>query len=96
MLFRPAKLVKSRFIEIFGTESFSLTEDTAFALSCSSLMEVRKKHKTRRHISRLLAGTKNYGGRNLYSLADQFRVSVGAMAIRLEELALIKKPAFRS
>jgi len=92
----PAKLVKSRFVEIFGTESFSLTEDTAFALSCSSLMEVKKKHKTLRHISRLLAGTKSYGGRNLYSLADQFRVSVEAMAIRLEELDLIEKPAHRS
>lgn len=92
----PAKLVKSRFVEIFGTASFSLTEDTAFALSCSSVMEVKKKHKTLRHISRLLAGTKTYGGRNLYSLADQFRVSVEAMAIRLEELNLIEKPAHRS
>lgn len=92
----PAKLVKSRFVEIFRTEHFSLTEDTAFALSCSSLMEVKKKHKTLRHISRLLAGTKSYGGRNLYSLADQFRVSVEAMAIRLEELDLIEKPAHRS
>ncbi len=92
----PAKLVQSRFIEIFGTKSFSLTEDTAFALSCSSLMKVRKKYKTLRHISRLLAGTKSYGGRNLYSLADQFRVSVGAMAIRLEELDLIERPAHRS
>ena len=92
----PGKLVKARFIEIFRTESFSLTEDTAFALSCSSLMEVRKKYKTLRHVSRLLAGTKSYGGRNLYSLADQFRVSVEAMAIRLEELNLIEKPAYRS
>ncbi|MDH3360476.1 MAG: ImmA/IrrE family metallo-endopeptidase [Desulfobulbaceae bacterium] len=92
----PAKLVKSRFIEIFGTEQFSLTEGSAFALSCSSLMEVKKRYKTLRHISRLLAGTKSYGGRNLYSLADQFRVSIEAMAIRLEELDLIVKPAFRS
>jgi Zn-dependent peptidase ImmA (M78 family) len=92
----PAKLVKSRFVEIFRTEHFSLTEDTAFALSCNSLMEVKKKHKTLRHISRLLAGTKSYGGRNLYSLANQFRVSIEAMAIRLEELDLIEKPAHRS
>lgn len=92
----PAKLVNSRFMEIFGTESFSLTEDTAFALSCSSLIEVREKHKTLRHLSRLLAGTKSYSGRNLYSLADQFHVSIEAMAIRLEELDLIEKPAHRS
>lgn len=92
----PAKLVRARFIELFGTDNFILTEDTAFALSCSSLSELKKKHRTRRDISRLLAGTKSYSGRNLYSLADQFRVSVEAMAIRLEELALIQKPAAHS
>ena len=87
----PAKLVKARFVELFGTESFVLTEDTAFALTCGSLSKAKKKYKTRRDISRLLAGTKSYGSRNIYSLADQFRVSVEAMAIRLEELSLIQK-----
>jgi len=92
----PAKLVKSRFVELFGTDNFSLTEESAFALSCSSLMDMKKTHKTLRNISRLLAGTKSYGGRNFHSLADQFRVSVEAMAIRLEELALIERPTYRS
>jgi len=91
----PAKLVKSRFVELFGTENFALTEDTAFALTCDSLSKVKKKHKTRRDISRLLASTKSYGGRNVYSLADQFRVSVEAIAIRLEELSLVQAPSAR-
>jgi len=88
----PAKLVKSRFVELFGTERFTLTESAAFALTCSSLVNAKNKYKTRRDISRLLAGAKSYGGRNVYSLADQFRVSVEAMAIRLEELSVIQKP----
>jgi len=92
----PAKLVRARFVELFGTESFALTEDSAFALTCDSLSKLKKKYKTRRDISRLLAGTKSYGGRNVYSLADQFRVSVEAIAIRLEELSLIQDPAARS
>ncbi|ATX79788.1 protein of unknown function (DUF955) [Mariprofundus aestuarium] len=92
----PAKLVKSRFVELFGTENFSLTEDAAFALTCDSLAKVKKRYKTRRDISRLLASAKSYGGRNVYSLADQFRVSVEAIAIRLEELSLVQAPTARS
>ncbi|NWF35871.1 ImmA/IrrE family metallo-endopeptidase [Mariprofundus sp. KV] len=88
----PARLVKARFVELFGTESFALTEDSAFALTCDSLTKAKKTLKTRRDIARLLAGSKSYGGRNVYSLADQFRVSVEAMAIRLEELSLIREP----
>jgi len=89
----PAKLVQERFVELFGNPPFELNEKTAFALTESSLMKAKKQYKTKRDISRLLAGAKSYAGRNVYSLADQFRVSVLAMAIRLEELSLIQNPA---
>lgn len=85
----PGKLVRTRFYDIFGTECFTLTDDAAFALSCASPDEVQKKCRTRRDLSRLLASTESYNGHYFPSLAVQFRVSTEAMAIRLEELALL-------
>lgn len=86
----PAKLVRARFMENFDTESFALNEDTAFALQCQSLSEVRKKCRSHRDLSRLLASAGSYNGRFFRSLANQFRVSIEAMAIRLEELSLVE------
>lgn len=86
----PAKLVKSRFVDMFGTEQFSLNENTAFALLCEPLHEVRKKCRSRRDLSRLLASSSCYNWRFFSSLANQFRVSIEAMAIRLEELSLVE------
>jgi len=86
----PAKLVMARFMEIFGTESFSLNEDTAFALQCRPLSEIRERCRTSRELSQLLASAGSYNGRFFPSLANQFRVSIEAMAIRLEELSLVE------
>jgi len=86
----PAKLVRSRFFEIFETEQFALNEETAFALQCESLSEVRNKCRSRRNLSRLLASSNCYNWRFFPSLANQFRVSIETMAIRLEELSLVK------
>jgi len=86
----PAKLVKARFLDIFASERFSLDEDTAFALLCQPLFEVRQQCRTPRQIGRLLASAGSYNGRFFPSLATQFRVSIEAMAIRLEELSLIE------
>lgn len=85
----PGKLVRARFSGLFGTERFELNEEIAFALSCTSLHEFRMKYRTRRDLARLLAGTECYNRRHFASLATQFRVSIGAMAIRIEELALL-------
>jgi len=86
----PEKLVRSRFVEAFGTECFALNEDTAFALLCESLTDVRKKFGRQRDLSRFLASAGSYNGRFFHSLANQFSVSFETMAIRLEELSLIK------
>lgn len=85
----PAKLVRERFTAAFKTERFISTDDTSFALCCLSLDEFQVKYTTQRSRSRLLASTESYSGRHFTSLATQFRVSVEAMAIRLEELNLL-------
>ncbi len=85
----PAKLVRSRFAEIFRESVFLLDENTSFALAGVSHSELQRKCKTRRDLSRLLASTERYDGRHFLSLAAQFHVSTETMAIRIEELALL-------
>jgi Zn-dependent peptidase ImmA (M78 family) len=86
----PAKLVRARFAQVFGTDRFILNDDTAFALLRKTPEEVQSQCPTRRELARLLASTEQYNGRFLRSLVEQFNVSIEAMAIRLEELALIE------
>lgn len=85
----PAKLLRECFFQRFGTECFVVTDDTAFALSRTTSEVVHDKNPTIRHLARLLATTETYNSRSFKSLAAQFRVSVGAMAFRLEELGLL-------
>lgn len=85
----PAKLVQSRFAQVFKVNMFSLNEDTSFALAGISPQELQGKYRTRRDFSRLLASAKRYDGRHFESLADQFGVSTESMAIRLEELDMV-------
>ena len=86
----PGKLLGACFNQRFGTKRFVLTDDTAFALTRTTSDAVRQKYPTRRHLARALAATESYNARPFQSLATQFRVSVGAMAIRLEELGLLE------
>lgn len=86
----PGKLLRKRFNQCFVTKRFVLTDDTAFALSRTASDAVREKNPTQRHLARALAMTETYNARSFQSLAAQFRVSVGAMAIRLEELSLLE------
>lgn len=88
----PEKLVKERFRAIFGVECFYLNEDTAFALGGFALSELHSKCPRRRDLAKLIARSGRYNGRQVRSLSDQFGVSVTAMAIRLEELDLVKDP----
>lgn len=85
----PEKLVRARFANCFATDYFVPNEETVFALSRSSLPDFHKKCKTLRDLSRTLANAEHYDGRRFISMARQFRVSIGAMAIRLEELGLL-------
>jgi len=50
-----------------------------------------KKSADMRQLSRMLASAEQFNGRHFVSLANQFKVSTGAMAIRLEELELVSK-----
>lgn len=86
----PGKLLREYFNQRFGTKRFVLTDDTAFALSRTTSDVVREKYPTQRHLARALAATESYNARTFQSLATLFRVSVGAMAIRLEELGLLE------
>lgn len=85
----PQKLIKTNFKKIFLTDRFSLNEGTAFALGLGDFMTLQEKFKTLRQLSRMLASAEQYNGRHFISLANQFRVSTEAMAIRLEELELL-------
>ena len=84
----PEKLVRSRFKSIFLADQFVLDETTAFALNAGTPKHLGTIEFVR-DLSRILAGAERYNGVNCISLADQFRVSIGAMAIRLEELNLV-------
>ena len=85
----PRKLVKTTFEKFFLTDKFFLSEETAFALSLGDLMELKKKATALRQLSKMLASAEHYNGRHFVSLANQFKVSTEAMAIRLEELELL-------
>ncbi len=85
----PQKLVKTTFEKFFLTNKFFLNEETTFALGLGDFMELKEKVTSLRQLSRMLASAEHYNGRHFISLANQFRVSTGAMAIRLEELELL-------
>lgn len=86
----PENLVKKVFKQKFRTEHLNINEDVAFGLGFSNIDELRKKIQNKKQLAQLVAGATHYHSNHFKSLAVQFRVSVGAMAIRLEELGLIR------
>jgi Zn-dependent peptidase ImmA (M78 family) len=86
----PARLVQARFAELFQAETFDLSEESAFALAGCSLSDFHRSHGTLRQVSRAVASAPRFNGRHFSPLNEQFRVSREAMAIRLEELALVR------
>ncbi len=85
----PQKLVSRTFERIFGKAPFELNDDTRFALSGNVPNPARWRPKSLRDLSRLLSSASRFNGSNILPLATQFRVSREAMAIRLEQLALV-------
>jgi len=85
----PENLVRRRFIQRFRTKCLYVTEEAAFGLGFLNTDELRKKIQNKEHLAQLVASTTNYHTNHFKSLAAQFRVSVGSMAIRLKELELI-------
>lgn len=85
----PAKLVRDRFLQAFGTSHFELTDDTAFALSATSVEKIFRVISRTRDLSYKLAETNHYGDKQFMPMNLMFGVSSTAMAIRLEQLGLV-------
>lgn len=85
----PEKRVNAAFADKFLKAPFSLTEESAFALMSQDIDSLRVRCRTHHDLARTLAAAAYYNGAHFTPLAQQFDVSVGAMAIRLEELNLI-------
>lgn len=85
----PKNLLSERFRTTFKLDQFTVNADTAFALNYASPNELRKKAGSKRGLAQILAAAELYDGTQIYSIAKQFGVSVGAMAIRLDELDLV-------
>lgn len=85
----PAKLLVSEFKARFAVTPFAINDETAFALTADSSDNLRMSVKNTRGLSRVLASADQFDGKSFKSLAERFRVSNEAMAIRLEELGLL-------
>ncbi len=79
----PEKLVRTEFELRFLTQRFELNENTEYALGVRSRGRIN-----RRQVSRVLASAVQFNGKYFYSLAEYFKLSVEAVALRLEELGL--------
>jgi Zn-dependent peptidase ImmA (M78 family) len=86
----PERLLRERFRTQFLAEHFVPTEETIFALIGAGPEEFSIRFNGLRALSLFLANTRTFNGRNFASLAQQFGVSGLAMAIRLEELSLVR------
>jgi IrrE N-terminal-like domain len=84
----PSKTLCSEFEKYFLCQTFALSTESIYALG--QYADAAAKCNGIRDLSRLLANAKSYNGQHYQkSLAELFNVSVGAMAIRLEELNLV-------
>ena len=86
----PEKQVRAAFRRRFLVDQFTLSENTAFALTGGSLRDLQKNLRNGRDLARKLAGAHSYNGSQFSSLAERFGVSIEAMVIRIEELGLVK------
>lgn len=86
----PSKLLRKAFLRRFLTECFELDDSTAFALRAAFLDDLHNEFPTLRALSCYLASTERYNGGGFPSLASVFEVSPVTMAIRLEDLGLVK------
>jgi len=85
----PERLLRRRFFDCFRIDRFSLSDDTAFALCCTSLDKVTARYRSRRDLALALATAISFNGLPFDSLSRYFCVSPTAMAIRLEQLDLL-------
>ncbi len=86
----PEFQVRDIFAQIFGQEQFEVNQRSAFALGFNGVSAMRSKLPTIRHLSARLATTDLYSAIPTRSLCEIFGVSPTTMAIRIEELYLIR------
>lgn len=84
----PEKLVRSVFTQRFPDEVLN-HEGLHFLLNHHNDKKIEKQLKTTRGLSRALASLDRINGHAVLSLAQYFKVSVEALAIRLEQLGLM-------
>jgi len=86
----PRKLVENAFEQIYSVTQFTINENSAFNFGGRNIKELRIECKDSRGLSRKLSSASMYDNHSFRSLAEIFGVSIEAMAIRLEELELVK------
>ncbi len=86
----PRKDIIKQFVLRFGNSSFSINEETSFNLIRGNISDLRRECKNIREFSRKISSVQSYNGNRFESLAQKFNVSVEAMAIRLEQLNLLR------
>jgi len=91
-LLMPAKLVRAQFEALFGPAPFRFDDNAAFYLNAADPDSLLRAEHDSLDREFALACCTTFAGKHFYSLAEQFRVSKSAMAIRLKELRLISWP----
>ena len=86
----PEKQVRSEFKRTFLADRFVPDDANALALRYTNVDVLRADCTTLRELARVLAGATYYNGAPCHSLSERFGVSMEAMAIRLEELDLVR------
>ena len=83
----PAKAVTNVFYQLFSMNKFVISQDSLFSLGESSVIKFKARYRNLRSVSRFIA---KFQGKTYQPIHKIFRVSVEAMAIRLEELDLVQ------
>lgn len=86
----PEKLVRKSFIRRFFVEQACLNQRTALGLCNARVSSLRGKIRSDRDLSRILAECVCYERIKFPSLKSEYLVSTEAMAIRLEDLGLVR------
>jgi Zn-dependent peptidase ImmA (M78 family)/formiminotetrahydrofolate cyclodeaminase len=86
----PTKGIVKQFVARFSTSNFVINENSAFNLIRGNTSDLKRECKNTRELSRKLSSVQSYDNNRFESLSQKFNVSVEAMAIRLEELNLLR------
>lgn len=91
--YMPTQLVVVRFYALFGVNvPLIFDEATCFHLCPGDYESLLRAEEDSLEREYAIARCVNFNGQHFYSLANQFRLSLSAMAIRIKELKLIRWP----